>query len=142
MGQIVFMSPSVFNFYPPDFVVPGTTLNSPEFGLFTTGTAISRVNFVNKMVFNRIEVDLDPTRLVTAGTSISLEELRLRAEADASGNELMDALNTKLMHGTMAPQMRSTILNAVLTVPAANPLLRAQRAAYLVATSSQYQVQR
>jgi hypothetical protein len=51
-------------------------------------------------------------------------------------------LNLRMMHGTMSPAMRSSILNVVQTVPASNPLLRAQRAVYLVATSSQYQVQR
>ena len=64
------------------------------------------------------------------------------AEADRVGNRLMDTLNLKMMHGTMTAQMRGTIQNAVLTVPASNPLLRAQRAVYLVVTSSQYQVQR
>jgi hypothetical protein len=42
----------------------------------------------------------------------------------------------------MSSQMRTTILNAVLAAPSTNPLLRAQTAVYLIATSSQYQVQR
>jgi hypothetical protein len=54
----------------------------------------------------------------------------------------MDALNSKMMHGAMSPEMRSTILTAVTAVPTTNPLLRAQTAVYLIATSSQYQVQR
>jgi hypothetical protein len=140
MGQIAFVSPSVFNFYPPDYIVPGTTFNGPEFALFTTGTAVARVNFANTMFFNRVEIS--PDRRVTAGTSISLADLQVHAEADPSGGQLLDVLNTKMMHGTMSPQMRSTILGVVQTIPASNPLLRARRAAYLVATSSQYQVQR
>ena len=140
MGQVAFMSPSVFNFYPPDYVVPGTTFNGPEFNLFTTGTSIARVNFANKMFFNRVEVN--PEQRVTLGTSIGLADLEGAAGWDPSGEYLMDVLNTRMMHGAMPAAMRSTILNAVLTVPASNPLLRARRAAYLVATSSQYQVQR
>jgi hypothetical protein len=42
----------------------------------------------------------------------------------------------------MSSQMRSIITTAVLAVPTTNPLLRARTAIYLVATSSQYQVQR
>jgi uncharacterized protein (DUF1800 family) len=140
MGQVAFMSPSVFNFYPPDYIVPGTTFVGPEFALFTTGTSVSRANFGNTIIFNRINVNTD--RRVTAGTSISLAEMQSFAEADPSGNQLLDMLNLRMMHGTMSPQMRSTILNVVQTVPESNPLLRAQRAVYLVATSSQYQVQR
>jgi uncharacterized protein (DUF1800 family) len=140
MGQVAFMPPSVFNFYPPEYIVPGTSFNGPEFALFTTGTSISRLNFVNTLVFNG--VPLNAERRVTAGTSLGFDELQAIIAADPAGNDLMDVLNIRMMHGTMSPQMRATILNAVLTVPASDPLLRAKRAVYLVATSSQYQVQR
>ena len=140
MGQIAFMSPTVFNFYPPDYVVPGSTFVSPEFGLLTSGTSVSRINFINTMVFNRIDVNAE--RRVTRGTSLSFADLQELSAADPSGNALMDDLNNRMMHGTMSAQMRSTILNAVLTVPASDPLQRAKRAVYLVATSSQYQIQR
>jgi uncharacterized protein (DUF1800 family) len=140
MGQTVFMAPSVFNFYPPDYIVPGTSFKGPEFALYTTGTAVTRVNFGNTIIFNRISPN--PERRVTLGTSLSLAEMQGFAEADPSGNQLLDMLNLRMMHGTMSPQMRGTILGVVQTVPESNPLLRAQRAVYLVATSSQYQVQR
>ncbi|MEO8573391.1 MAG: DUF1800 family protein [Pyrinomonadaceae bacterium] len=140
MGQIAFAPPTVFNFYPPDFIVPGASFNGPEFSLYTTGTAISRINFVNALVFNGVPVN--PDRRVTAGTSIGLSNLEAIAAADTSGNDLMNVLNIRMMHGTMSTQMRDTILNVVLSVPESAPLLRAKRAVYLVATSSQYQVQR
>jgi uncharacterized protein (DUF1800 family) len=140
MGQVAFMSPTVFNFYPPNYVVPGTTFNGPEFALYTTGTSIARANFANTIIFNRINIDAE--KRVTLGTSISLADLQAVSEADPTGNQLMDAVNQRMMHGTMSPEMRNIIHNAVVTVPIANSLLRAQRAVYLVATSSQYQVQR
>ena len=64
------------------------------------------------------------------------------AAADTSGNQLLDALNTKLMHGTMSAQMKSTILTAVQALAATDAIGRARAAVYLVTTSSQYQVQR
>jgi hypothetical protein len=140
MGQIAFAPPTVFNFYPPDYIVPGTSFNGPEFSLYTTGTAISRINFVNTLVFNGVPINQE--RRVTAGTSISLADIEALAAADPSGNDMMDVLNTRMMHGTMSTQMRNTILNVVLSVPEWAPLLRAKRAVYLIATSSQYQVQR
>ncbi len=63
-------------------------------------------------------------------------------QADPTGNQMMDVLNTRMLHGTMTPEMRSTILTAVMAVSAALPTSRAQAAIYLVVTSSQYQVQR
>ncbi len=138
MGQDTFRSPTVFNYYTPDYVVPGTGLNGPEFGILTTGTAIARANFVNNVIFSRINV----STAAPTGTSIDLSEMQALAAADATGNRLLDALNIKMMHGAMSAQMKNTILTAVQAVPAANTLLRAQTAVYLVATSSQYQVQR
>ena len=55
---------------------------------------------------------------------------------------LVDALNTLLLHGTMSAEMRDSIIDAVLAVAPSNPLKRARTAVYLVATSSQYQVER
>jgi uncharacterized protein (DUF1800 family) len=141
MGQVAFMSPSVFNYYPPDYVVPATTIVGPEFGVFTTGTSVARINFINTMLFDD-GIAINADRRVTLGTSLNLAEYAGFAAEDPSGNQLMNMLNLRLMHGAMSPQMRSTILNAVLTVPESNPLLRAKRAAYLVTTSTQYQIQR
>jgi hypothetical protein len=139
MGQRAFYPPTVFNYYPPDYVVPGTTVLAPEFGIYTTGTSIGRANAMNNIVFNRINVS-NPNS--PNGTSINLAEMQALVTADPTGNSMMDALNTRMMHGAMSAQMRSTILTAVQAAPANNPLLRAQTAVYLVATSSQYQVQR
>lgn len=138
MGQNVFNSPTVFNYYSPEYIVPGTALNGPEFGIMTTGTTIARANFINTMAFSRIAAGGNaPT-----GTALNLAEMQALATSDTTGNQLMDALNQKMMHGTMSAQMRSTILTAVLAVASNNPLQRVQQAIYLVATSSQYQVQR
>ncbi len=140
MGQLAFMAPSVFNYYPPDYVIPGTSLNAPEFAIYTTGTSINRVNFVNTLVFNRINVNSG--RGVTKGTSISLADLEALAAADPSNNQLLDELNWRLLHGTMSNEMRNRILTALSAVPTADVRLRAQTATYLVLTSSQYQIQR
>lgn len=139
MAQNVFYTPTVFNFYAPDYIVPGPGLNGPEFAILTTGTAIARANFVNTMVFARVNVSVP---VIPNGTSINFTEIQALAAADTTSNRLLDELNTKLMHGTMTAQNRSTILTAVNAVAATDPLTRAKTALYLVATSSQYQVQR
>lgn len=138
MAQNTFNSPTVFNFYPPDNVIPGTALLGPEFALMTTGTSIARANFANTMVFNQIGV----SETAPQGTSLDLTELQSLAAADTTSNRLVDTLNTRLMHGTMSAQMKSSILTAVNSITATNTLQRAKQALYLVATSSQFQVQR
>ena len=145
MAQIPFQSPTVFNYFPPGYVIPGTGLLGPEFALMTTGTSIQRANFVNRMVFTSPAVPISaPTNQGGApnGTSLDFSDLQALATADTSGNSLVDELNRRLMHGTMSGSMKSTILTAVTNITSADPLNRARQAVYLVATSSQYQVQR
>lgn len=137
-GQNPFYSPTVFNYYPPDYVIPGTSLLGPEFGLMTTGTAVARANAVNTMVYNQIGVGENTPQ----GTRLDLAEMQALAAQDPTGNTLLDILNHRMLHGRMSPQMRAIILPAFTAVAASDPLGRARAAIYLVATSSQYQVQR
>jgi uncharacterized protein (DUF1800 family) len=144
MAQVPFFSPTVFNFYPPDYVIPGTSMPGPEFAILTTGTAIQRTNFVNRFAFTVAAVPGGTTD-APFGTSLDFSDLQALAATDTTGNLLMDELNRRMLHNTLSTQMRNTILTAVTAIPAttsANFLLRAQTAVYLVATSSQYQVQR
>ncbi len=141
IGQDVFRAPTVFNYYAPGYVIPGTSLLGPEFGIMTTGTAIGRTNQINRMVFSRIAVSTGNTN-IPLGTSIDLSEMITLSQNDATGNQLVDTLNTRMLHGAMQPAMKNTILTAVQAVASSNPTLRAQTAIYLIATSSQYQIQR
>lgn len=142
MSEIPFFSPTVFNFYPPSYIIPGTSINGPEFGLMTTSTSIQRANFINTLVFNRIAVS-NPN--VPSGTSLNFTDLQNISTGDFSGNMLLDELNQRMMHGTMSSTMRNTILTAVTNITptsSENFLQRAKQAVYLIATSSQFQVQR
>ncbi len=49
LDQDVLNPPSVFNYYPLDYIIPQTNLAGPEFGIFSTGTALKRPNLVNQM---------------------------------------------------------------------------------------------
>ena len=137
LGQDAFRSPTVFNYYQPNYIVPGSTILGPEFGIYTTGTSIGRANLFATYAFNGLTI-ASPDR--PNGTKINLAEAQAISAADASGNQLLDYLNTKMMHGAMSTQMKNAILPAVTNTT--DNLLRAQRAVYLIATSSQFQVQR
>ncbi|MBV9960125.1 MAG: DUF1800 domain-containing protein [Acidobacteria bacterium] len=141
LDQDVFNAPSVFNYFPPDYIVPNTSVVGPEYAILTTGTALKRPNFVNQMVFTA-GITVNATANITAGTSISMASMQALAAADSTGGLLVDQLNRLMMHGSMSTAMRNSILQAVQAVSTANTLKRAQTAVYLIATSSQYEVQR
>jgi len=136
MGMDLFRPPSVFSYFSPGTVVPGTNgVRGPEFGLFSTSTALRRANVVNTIVFAGIPVSANaPT-----GTSLDLSDLQALASNPA---QLVDALDVRLLHGTMSQAMRDSVITAVSAVSSTNRLKRARTAVYLVATSSQYQVER
>ena len=139
MGQDLFRAPSVFNFYPPGYRVPGTNgLLGPEFRLHDSATALARLNFVNTVVFGSIAANQTDRPL---GTRLDLAPL-----TTLSPDALVDELDGLLLGRSMPAAMRDTILAALQAVPAANTpantLLRARTAAYLVATSALFQVQR
>lgn len=141
LDQDVFNPPSVFNYYPMDYVLPNTTLNAPEFGIFSTGTALKRPNFVNDFVFG-VGVAVNGTQNIPCGTRIDLSRLQTISSADTTGALLVDTLNREMMHSSMSAAVRGHILLAVQAVSSADHLKRTRTALYLVATSSQYQVQR
>ncbi|HEY0323401.1 MAG TPA: DUF1800 domain-containing protein [Pyrinomonadaceae bacterium] len=132
MGQNLFYQPSVFNYYSPNYKLPGKEVYAPEFGIQTTAAAITRSNFINTITYSRIGT-------APNGTSIDLSTLQTVANNPA---QLVATLDGLLMHNSMSPAMRGVITAAVTNIPVANTLQRAQTALYLVATSSQYQVER
>ena len=138
LSQFVFYPPSVFNYYPFDYVVPGTQLLGPEFGIQTSTTAINRANFANALVFST-GVAADATVAGATGTQLDISRYQALA-ADAGA--LADQLDRDLLAGSMSTAMRSAIMTAVNAVAATDTLNRARGALYLVLTSPQYQVQR
>ena len=136
MSQDVFRPDSVFSYYPADYVVPGTSLAGPEFGILNATTALARANFVQFLTFWQI----DPSDNGPKGTAIDLT--RLEQLAAANPDALLSELDRLLLHGTMSPEMRASIRQAVNAIAVHQPQLAAPQALYLVATSSQYQVER
>jgi hypothetical protein len=137
LGQDLFNSPSVFNYYPPTYVVPGIALLGPEFALQNSSTAISRYNFGNSLAFGTIA----PIATLPGAIGTIVDWSTLQAAA-GDANALLGALNTLLLHGNMPAAMSAAIAPAINAIPATNTLARAKAGFYLVATSPQYQVER
>ncbi len=127
MGQNVLFSPSVFNYFPPDYIVPGTTVLGPEFAIQTTSTTLTRANFVDTVVRNG---------LVSQGISFDFSGFR-----GLPADQLTEQLNQKFLHGQMSAAMKNSIISTLSHLPASSdPDVQARTAIYLVLTSSQFQV--
>ena len=55
---------------------------------------------------------------------------------------LTNALNTLMLHGQMSPDSRATLNNTLASMTGSTNQMRAQRAVYLIGSSSEYFVAR
>lgn len=145
MGQEVWSPPTVFSYFPPDYVVPGTDILGPEFALANTGSSFDKNNNVLYLTLGQgfwmeQATGSNPYPYTPCGTSIDVSEPTAWAAADSTGNTLIEGLNSKMMHGTMSEAMKTKIRAAINFNVSAE--LKARQALFLVASSSQYQIQR
>ena len=118
---------SVFNFFPPDYVIPSTTVNAPEFGIENTATATLRLSLADSIVNNKI-----------TSFTVDLSNTSTLGVLAANPTSLVQALSGLFMHSQMPANMQTTIVNAI--TPLTSNAQRVRVAAYLVITSSQYKV--
>lgn len=144
MGQNLFNPPTVFSYYPADYGLPGTNLFGPEFGLLDTSTTYKRANFMNSIFV--VSGGIAPSGVNRpTGTQVNYSAYQ-NIVASGTPQQLVDALNTRLMHGTMSAAMNANIVTAITAITNATPATQAQQrtqtAIYLIATSAQFQVER
>ncbi len=143
LGQRVYYSPTVFNYYQPDTTVEsgGKSLNEPEFAIHDSNTSIGRANLVYRLVYQGVAQDANLDGAV--GTKLDTQQFEALADDPVT---LVNAVNAVLMGGALPTMARDTIANAVATI-VTDPVKtqwrtdRAQLAVYLVASSYYYQVQ-
>ena len=134
MSEDLFNAPSVFNYFPPGARVPAENAAGPEFAIFSSLTALRRDNFVNQVIFSTIAPS-PPNRPI--GTSIDLTTFNgLAANRPVAGcAQQPDASRFHVRPDATVHQRRVSAISATNAI-------RVRTAVYLVATSSQYQVQR
>lgn len=142
MGQEPFHPPSVFNYYSPGYIVPGTSLLAPEFAILTTSTTIQRIEMSGVMAFENVEPDTRNPQNAPLGTSTDVSSYTQLMTDDPTGNRLVDELDRKFMHSTMSQTLRDNVLSAVLAVDADEQEYRARTGIFIVISSSEYQIQR
>jgi uncharacterized protein (DUF1800 family) len=141
LGQQPFQSPSVFNFYRPGFVAPGSAsgaagLTAPELQTVNEGSAIGYANFMLQFVFNT-----SPMRNDTIDSFVPdyTDEVAL---ADKPA-DLADHLDNLLLGGRMSPQTKDRIVSVLNEIPIReaaaeaeeDKLTRAAVAVYMAVTS-------
>ncbi|HKE57493.1 MAG TPA: DUF1800 domain-containing protein [Pyrinomonadaceae bacterium] len=146
LDQSIFNPNTVFSYYQPGYEVPGTKILGPAFGILSTSTTLRRANDINTLIYSGVSANTTPTAASPdrpRGTSIDTSNLEALA---GNPSDVVDPLDQMLLHGTMHPQMRASIITAMNAINDANTTTRNQKrarlAVYLVATSSQYDIQR
>ena len=149
-GQGPMRSPTVFNFFKPDFGQPGevTTrgLASPEFQILSDTMAVETPNNLYYQIFC-FYTGGDRCYNSDDEDTLQLDEAADAALAASNPAQLVDEYNLLLMSGQMSPFMRSVLItrmNAVQDDPPDNPLGRArvQHLLYLIMNSPEYSIQK
>lgn len=127
LSEVPYSADTVFNFFPPDYYIPGTTDNAPEFGIENSATAVIRESLADSLVNNK-----------QSGFTVDLSNTSSWGQLAANPSSLLDTLNVLLMHDQMPDAMRSAILTAI--TPLTSNAQRVRIAIYLIVTSPQYKI--
>ncbi|HVS51621.1 MAG TPA: DUF1800 family protein [Opitutaceae bacterium] len=145
LGQTPMHSPTVFNFFEPNFVQPGTLasagLFAPEYQILTDTTAISAPN----QLWSYIYANRSTTNLTENTIGLTLTSLLPLARTPQA---LVDQMNLVVAAGSLPKTTTDRIVTAITALPAgtttntANDLERVRSALYLTATIPQGAVQK
>ncbi|MCB1841714.1 MAG: DUF1800 domain-containing protein [Halioglobus sp.] len=144
LGQQPYFSPSVFNFYRPGYVAPGTQtgaagLTQPELQITNATTLMGYPNFMTLYALG--ESPKERPGLPAAFVPDYSREAALADDLDA----LLTHLDGKLTHGTLREETRARIAQILSLLDATTEegrQLRARVASVLVMTSPEYIVLR
>jgi uncharacterized protein (DUF1800 family) len=129
VGEAPFNQASVFNYFPPSYIIPQTTLNAPEFSLENTGSVVPRMSIADKVIHNE---DSAPV--------IDLSATSVIGQQASDPTQLVDYLGMLFMHSQMPSDMRTALIETITAIPATDLQSRAEVAVFLVVTSSQYKI--
>jgi uncharacterized protein (DUF1800 family) len=130
LGQQLLQSPSVFNFYPPDYIPPGTAMvdagfRAPELRIHNDVTSLATVNtFRDEIIIPENERE-----------AARYTDWRLLA---SDPNTLVEQLNQEIMYGTLTPEAHNIIVSAISQL--ADPTHRVKTAVWLMACSPEFRV--
>ena len=148
LGEAPFRSPSVFNFYPPDYPLPlGAGLLSPPSKLMTTATIIARHNLVyDWTISGDVGVSQYAARADLTGATGTTPDWSGWEAFGTNTDAMLDQINVLMLAGTITDAQRTALKTAVAAITNSDATVqarkRAQMALYVVGTSPQFQVDR
>jgi hypothetical protein len=143
LRQHLFRPPSVFNYYPPTYPVPGTSLVGPTFGIHSANAALERLNYLTYL-FDWGGSDPNAEIPNAVGTKVDLNAFIADAP-DAA--KLVDRLSMLALGQALPAAPRQKVIDAVSWWTSSTDSTnwktnRVKAAAYLVFASPNYQVLR
>ncbi len=148
LGQGIFRAPSVFNFYPPDYPLPGSaTLKSPASKLMTTSNIIRFHNFVYNWTVTgdqaRGEFTTNPG---LAGWTASSTQWGAWEAFGSDTDAMIARIDLLLLSNGMTQPQKDALKAAAAAITNTDPALQARRRAqmllYIVGTSPAFLVDR
>jgi uncharacterized protein (DUF1800 family) len=135
-GQAPLRSPSVFNFFSPEYQPPGEIadagLVAPEMGIVTEYSATNITNYLLFSIYLRNQA--------TPGLVPDDIYIDIAAEQQLAGNPaaLVDRIADKFTGGRTSPAVKAQAVALASRAPPGNPTLRVAEALFLIATSPEY----
>ncbi len=111
LGQMTLQSPTVFNWFAPGYVPPGTSIEAanlvaPEMEITNVSTVVGYLNYLQDSIGG--SATNGPDVFSNYGTEIGLA---------ATPSQLVDRMNLLLMAGEMDSTLQSQIVSAVSAIP-------------------------
>ena len=145
LAQAALRAPTVFNFYEPNFVLPGAIasagLYAPEYQILTDTTALTQPNFYYQYIYNTRSTTDMAQQLIGLNLTDWLPLAR-------TPQQLVDSINLLLAGGGVPKATTDRMVAAITAMPAgtatstANDLERVRSAIYLIVTSPQGTIQK
>ena len=150
MSQSIMGSPSVFNFYRPNFMPTGDLrqrgLAAPELQILNEAVAVSSINHLHGRLWQTDSADTSiPTTTTDPRFYWTRYRFNLSAEKAlaAAPEKLVDRMNLLLMGGRMPADMRNILIASTYATPMNDGGGdRVEDLIFLIASSSQFATQR
>ncbi|MEM8987550.1 MAG: DUF1800 domain-containing protein [Pseudomonadota bacterium] len=147
LAQHPYRSPSVFNFYRPGYIAPGTAtgeagLTAPELQIVSAGSIVGYANFMTAYIFN------DTPKLDASAPAAFVPDYTVENALAEDPAALVDHLDILLTNGAMAPETRTRIIEFLNLIPigdatrAEDLRIRAAFAVVMTMTAPEYIVLR
>ena len=144
LSQMVFSAPSVFNFFTPDYRVPGAAMDliGPAFGIHNASAAVARMQFLNCTLYWKggcstdLVTELQPFLTQYTNDGARDRGLVVRSPAD---EKLIDRLSL-LAYGQVLPADERQLIADAMDLPWSDRETRLRMAAWLIFASPRYQI--